>query len=745
MRRFIVAVSVLFTTLLGLGSLRSSVPEVSVSDMETAAKGGSAKIEWLSAYVQARRLMAKNNDAAAIPYLCKAAVSRTCSADINAMSTQLRKGEKTPMYALALLQAARVAERRGENEQAWKILEAIPSVSEPLERSIFFEKFNSAKRFDSAKAKRIGEELEKKYPDAETYLRLGLWHESRHEFSEARVYYLKTLAHPENDSTYLQAAKSLRGITHSKYRGKDESDYEVEVRLAEAARIEKQYDESERLFAKVEEDKLSPEIFYYYVKNRSRLLISLKKYSDAVSFATKNLPRISNTHYKDEILSDLSNRLIRPDEYKLILELVPEKYPGGEQAMYNRVISLYKTGSSKRSSEADFYLEKFNRYSYYADKTYFSACLDDLLEGKKAKAQSCLEGLRTRTTGTCTGGKSRFHLARLAEENGDKEKANGFYREVYLNSPESFWVIESLNRAAQQDYTLPENPSVETVRQLVAQSGGREDFRRDFFKKKRETPDYAIDPFWKETEKKADSSFENSEDTARIGFLLYAAGLYNEGMFYLRSMPVAERNLLLFHSGELAKDDRRTHYYLRSYAREMHKQIDIFLMSPRALKAFYPVPFRSAVHEASERFSIEEAKIYAIMKQESMFNPRARSYANARGLMQLLPSTAKALNRSVKLRGLDLYDPRDNILLGTKFMADLFSYYSSDLEKVAVAYNAGPGRLNDWNKIYSSDIYFFIEQIPFQQTHHYVKVIRREYDRYSLLLDYYYPEDTDDT
>lgn len=155
--------------------------------------------------------------------------------------------------------------------------------------------------------------------------------------------------------------------------------------------------------------------------------------------------------------------------------------------------------------------------------------------------------------------------------------------------------------------------------------------------------------------------------------------------------------------------------------------------------ALYPIPpWRPA-----NGFEVDPALVYAIMRQESAFNPRALSPAGARGLMQIMPGTAQLLDgRSFKGRTDELYEPPLNIALGQKYLKQLLDndVVQGDLIRLAAAYNGGPGNLAKWKRKQdmrgdpADDALLFIEGLPFPETRHYITRVLFNYWMYSHRL-----------
>jgi len=127
-------------------------------------------------------------------------------------------------------------------------------------------------------------------------------------------------------------------------------------------------------------------------------------------------------------------------------------------------------------------------------------------------------------------------------------------------------------------------------------------------------------------------------------------------------------------------------------------------------------------------FRVDRALVYALIRQESLFNPKATSWAGARGLMQLMPGTASFVARDRHLRSSKrhrLYDPDLNLELGQTYIEILLNeaHVGDDLFHLAAAWNGGPGNLSKWQRRSNGtdDALLFIESIPSAETRNFIE------------------------
>ncbi len=153
---------------------------------------------------------------------------------------------------------------------------------------------------------------------------------------------------------------------------------------------------------------------------------------------------------------------------------------------------------------------------------------------------------------------------------------------------------------------------------------------------------------------------------------------------------------------------------------------------------FYPLAYWDAITESARLRRLDPHQVAGLIRQETVFNPRAVSSARAYGLMQLLLDTAE---RTARKYGIEqtitpqtLFEPRLNIQLGTAYLRDQLDKFGR-IEYVAAAYNAGPGRVVQWRASLPLEIDEWAEAIPFKETRGYVQGVVRNSLQYERLYD----------
>lgn len=161
--------------------------------------------------------------------------------------------------------------------------------------------------------------------------------------------------------------------------------------------------------------------------------------------------------------------------------------------------------------------------------------------------------------------------------------------------------------------------------------------------------------------------------------------------------------------------------------------IAVICINKLMIKIMYKKEYSEYVNKYAQKYNVDENLIYALIKAESNYKVDAVSSQNAKGLMQLMYSTAEEVAKKVliELTEENIFEPDININIGTKYISTLLEKYQN-LEVALAAYNAGSGNVDKWIsngtiKADGSDI----ENIPFKETNNYVRKILRDYKIYS--------------
>jgi soluble lytic murein transglycosylase-like protein len=155
-----------------------------------------------------------------------------------------------------------------------------------------------------------------------------------------------------------------------------------------------------------------------------------------------------------------------------------------------------------------------------------------------------------------------------------------------------------------------------------------------------------------------------------------------------------------------------------------------------ALRLYYPIDFQQPIRTWAAMNRLPPSLVFGIIRQESAFDPAAQSWAGARGLMQLMPATARelALKNGLSYSRDMLTDPAFNVRLGTTYLRQVFAMFDGNLELSLAGYNGGPYRIKRlWQESGANELDRFLEGLSLEEPKTYVKRILVLSDSYRQL------------
>jgi len=165
----------------------------------------------------------------------------------------------------------------------------------------------------------------------------------------------------------------------------------------------------------------------------------------------------------------------------------------------------------------------------------------------------------------------------------------------------------------------------------------------------------------------------------------------------------------------------------------------IYYVSNEIRYLMYPIKYEEIVSKYSEEYNLDPFLLYAMIKVESSFNEKAISPKNARGLMQIMPSTGKWIAEKLKdekFNEEDLFEPGKNIMMGAWYINYLNEKFDGNMSLAIMAYNAGPGSVQNWllDENVSRDGKN-LDNIPYDETANYEKKIMDSYKMYKKIYE----------
>jgi soluble lytic murein transglycosylase len=320
-----------------------------------------------------------------------------------------------------------------------------------------------------------------------------------------------------------------------------------------------------------------------------------------------------------------------------------------------------------------------------------------------------------RTRGSDFAGRERYFLARALMETGDIARGLELLQEVVTELPFSYYMLAAHSRLLAMDPELSRG-AMARARDRVANGAFRFEHRPEF-----DTP-----------------AFRRALELLRLGEVeLARRELDWSGLLERQSAPGVLWAVALLY--EKAGSTRLSHAVVRGLLTDWleHWPVGDWV---RAWELAFPRPYLPLVARFAGQNGIDEFLAYAVMREESAFDPDAVSPADAYGLMQLIEPTARHAAKKLGLPSSPaaLRSPAVNIPLGCRVLGELTRRFSNQPLLAIPGYNAGPGRPRRWVADRpGAEFDLWVEQIPFRETRRYTKRVLASRAAYAAL---YYPD-----
>ena len=343
---------------------------------------------------------------------------------------------------------------------------------------------------------------------------------------------------------------------------------------------------------------------------------------------------------------------------------------------------------------------------------HWKVAWDAWLNNKPDRATSLREQVE-RYADDSRAGTALYFLGRLAESNGNYGEARAYYERLSAQYPHYFYAVLARKQ----------------ITGKVAAAGADEDAVM-----------WLADVDWP-GHRDLSSAQPNAATEHRIerARLLTDAGLPDLAEAELRfgaKTGKEQPQLLALELAQSVESPFRALRVMKSFSGD-YLSLPLDKAPVKFWQLLYPLPYKDDVFVNARERGLDPWDVAALIRQESEFNPGAKSRANAYGLMQLRPATGRMLGRQQGMRAVPaslLFNPGVSIKLGTEYLRQQLSNWDGDLYRTLAAYNAGPGRVREW-LMWSNyrEPAEFVETIPFTETREYVQAVLRNADLYREL------------
>lgn len=699
-----------------------------------AGKGANSENGYLTFYAQGQKLSARTQATGKLrAYLLSAMrepdLRLTCSTwDCVASALSATRGsDRSPLYSYAAYHLAAFAEQQNYPREASAIIALVDETAQPLARRVSLLR-GRLLLLTAAPAPARAEHWQKhadKFTDPESLYLAAHGLDMAGEKRGAIELAWRALEKPEADFPFAQSGLLLRNLLGQAIYTQPSA--MQRIRLMEALRVAKDRASAVKLWQALSHEKLSGKEQLLFTQYAARLLTDKGNFAELTrTVAGAGAEFLAAENEKPAL--DICERLLKKKQFAAVRHLFPLE-PATKAAYQCRLRLAQRSSDYSPAARAlaARYMTEFDSESTLAERIFLRSCLPAVGTHHESWDITCLEELRSVTAQKNLGAGARYFLARHFDSAGDTVKVRELLGELAQNYSDDYYF-----------YRLMERPL--SAQKAWAQSYRSDGTRLGHLLEVLLTGDVARARSLPEMAQL--KTFENDiaklsgrlDDDRLLALLLLAADSRDEMRELLRSEEKPEIYKVLAALGAVAQKPDMALYGAKMLVRDSKLRPFLFEIPDTLRAMLYPQAYGAYVETQAAKNQLERAEVFALIRQESQFFAGAISVANAQGLMQILPSTAELLAAREGLNDYNLLNPEHNIRLGTAFMRDIRRAYAADFTGLAIAYNAGPGRLLQWRKKFSHDDDIFVEEIPFQETYHYVRVLLADRARYRALL-----------
>lgn len=443
---------------------------------------------------------------------------------------------------------------------------------------------------------------------------------------------------------------------------------------------------------------------------RARALYRAREYSralEAFDEAARVLAprRAEALYYGARCAAGAGNEADAVTRFELISRSFPTT-PWAERAAFRRAELLLQLGRNDAAAGAfQQYLSRFGK-SQHAEAARYNRALAMLSGGHHGKAQKLLSAMRGKAKERRFKASLQMLEGLAALRAGDRKTATTLWTQLVEEQPLTWPALVAHARLTQMGESLV--PPLMPVARAEA------------------TPHTRLDV-----------------QLPSAPALLRSLGLDTGAEAKMRSL---EENAAKSYPGR-ESEALCEMYGLLTVARRRHSigaravGLELLMRTPKpserwAWQCVYPGPYEQLVRAEEERHGLPNGLIHAVMRQESAFKTTVVSFAGARGLMQLMPKTARLASAELGIETTpdDVVRPDINIKLGAFYLGKMLRNFNGSIPLAVAAYNAGPHAVRRWFATAADrDVDLFVARIPYRETRHYVARVLGNLARYQWL------------